>query len=492
MTFYKVPAEHRIRIHFVRPRFKNKIESVLLHMATSCCRIGDCDCETYNQKYTNAIRAYKGNARATDKTIANWRTETPALFAFYKEDRDHNVTRTTSMAKFLCENQDLGQFFKFFLFSFQLPGGHLKPQENLELIKKNIKFKPAQLIIKVCMEANSIYSEQGKDKDFAISAEEATYCLFDDSRLLSGKMTHRQAAEQILENRRKKVKYYDKSDRFIFSSKNEPRSLGDVTRYAGDILDYMVLASLMEKDRFGYYRLKPNEVTSINQFAKDNTFFNGYDSFYRNPNSVECSQISAIEPSWYEYVDNQLNPDMFKTNIAEYITTNATIPTIYKDQILFILNNESATKKDTGDVGEAIVEVHEKTRLENAGYPELSKRVQIVDSPSYRPGYDIDSFEGDKDQIHRYIEVKTTISQSRLEQYDFHMSPNEWSVASTQKEHYCVYRLMISAKELKLYILRNPVRLYKTDKIEAKPRDGMEVSFDADNFETTEVLVCPV
>lgn len=73
--------------------------------------------------------------------------------------------------------------------------------------------------------------------------------------------------------------------------------------------------------------------------------------------------------------------------------------------------------------------------------------------------------------------------------YGFHMSPNEWRVASTIKEHYCVYRLMLSEQDKTLFVLRNPVALYKTDKIDAEPRDGMEISFTEEQFKPTELLV---
>lgn len=69
------------------------------------------------------------------------------------------------------------------------------------------------------------------------------------------------------------------------------------------------------------------------------------------------------------------------------------------------------------------------------------------------------------------------------------MSPNEWAVAETNREHYCVYRLMLSAVDKTLYILRNPVYLYKTDVIDALPRNGMEISFDATKFKPEELLV---
>lgn len=492
MTFYKAPSEFRTRIHFVRPRFKNNIENVLLYLAGACCRIEECDCQTYQKKFVNAIRIFPGNLTATEKTIRNWETETPALFSFYKEDKRLNVTRTSKMAEFLNENQDLTQFFKLFLLSFQFPGGHLKPSENISLIKKGIRFKPAKLIIELLMAGNQLYSEKGIKKEFSISAEELTYCVFDDSRITSGKMSLKDAAALIIRNRSAKIKYYDKSDSFIFNTHGKPRSKGDVIRYAGDLLDYMEIADILTKNIHDYYSLKADQITTINAFVNDESFFKNYDKFYEKPELATTQKMSEIEPLWYEYVDNQMNPNLFKTDVVHLIETNTEIPQIYKEQILYILHDEKATTKDTGNVGESLVEGHEKIRLRNAGFPELSKRVVIVDSPSYHPGYDIDSFEGDIDQIHRYIEVKTTISQKQIQQYDFHMTTNEWSVASTHKEHYFVYRLMISHKDIKLYILKNPVQMYKSDKIEAVPRDGMEIHFDSEKFSTTELLVCPI
>ncbi len=488
MSFYKVPFKYRQRIHFVRPRFKANIENVLLYMANACCRIKPCSCSEFNQKFTNALRLFPGNITASEKTIANWRTETPALFSFYKENKERDMTQTSKMAFFLNENQDLTQFFKLFLFTFQFPGGHLKPNENIELISRGVKFKPAKLIIQVLMECNKILRNNGVDKNFSISAEEVTYCIFDDTRVTNGTVSPKQVAEVIVNNRHNKVKYYDTTDEFIFSSKGTARSKGDVTRYAGDILDYMEIASLLSNNGYGYYGLCGDQKT-LNLFADNSNYFAGYDSFYGKKN-IEVSEVSAIEQYWYEYVDNNLKPELFKTDIADLVTNDNNIPQIYKEQIQWILDNNQSTRKDTGNIGESIVEGHEKVRLINMGYPDLSKRVQIVDSPSYHPGFDIDSFEGDEEQLHRYIEVKTTISKNRIQQYDFHMSTNEWSVASTHLEHYCVYRLMLNSDGMKLYILRNPVALYKTDKIDAVPRDGMDVHFDSDKFKTTEVLTC--
>lgn len=488
--FYTIPDEYYHRIHFVRPRFKSNIENVLLYMANECCKIEECPCEEYNQLYTNAIRMFPGNISVAQKTIENWRTEIPALFAFYEEDKEINVTRTSKMAEFLNDNQDLTQFFKFFLQTFQFPGGHLKPQDNSGLIKSGIKFKPAKIILQVLLEGNVILSEQGSDKEMSLSAEEVAYCIFNDTRVTSGKIEPRDIASLILSNRKVKIKYYNKKDPHILNLKGLPRTKGDVTRYAGDILDYMEIASLLEQHD-GYFYLAPNEAESIRAIASDTSFFHGYDHLY-GAEYVSNQQISAIEVDWFRYVNDNLNPHKFKTDISKIFEKKQSITLVVDDRINSLLTSEDTTTKDVGNIGESLIHGHEIARLRIAGFPELANLVQIVDSPSYHPGFDIDSFEGDAEGLHRYIEVKTTISKQRIKMYNFHMSPNEWSVARTHRGHYYVYRLMLSMYDKILYILRDPVGLDKEDKITAMPRNGMEVSFDASLFEKTELLTLAI
>lgn len=132
--YYTIPEQDYLRIHFVRPRFKSNIENVLLYMANECCKISPCTRREYAEKINNAIRLFPGNAGLTQKTVDNWRTEISALCAFYNEDRISDITKTSRLSFFLNENQDLTQFFKFLMLSFQFPGGHIKPSDNVELI----------------------------------------------------------------------------------------------------------------------------------------------------------------------------------------------------------------------------------------------------------------------------------------------------------------------------------------------------------------------
>ena len=90
-----------------------------------------------------------------------------------------------------------------------------------------------------------------------------------------------------------------------------------MTRYAGDILDYMVIANLLEEHN-GYYSMKGNELASLNTFANDVTWFSGYEKFYEKK-SIETKELSKVEPLWFEYVNNSMKPDLFKTDIRSII-----------------------------------------------------------------------------------------------------------------------------------------------------------------------------
>ena len=183
-----------------------------------------------------------------------------------------------------------------------------------------------------------------------------------------------------------------------------------------------------------------------------------------------------------------MNPELFKTDIRSIIEHAGEIDVVFEDRIKEVVSSNNRTTKDIGNLGEAIICGHEKMRLKINGYEKFVRLVQIVDSPAYHPGFDIDSYEADGTDNHRYIEVKTTISKKKIQMYGFHMSSNEWNVAGTIKEHYCVYRLMLSEQDRTLFVLRDPVALYKSDKIEAESRNGMEISFSSEIFKPTELL----
>lgn len=245
----------------------------------------------------------------------------------------------------------------------------------------------------------------------------------------------------------------------------------------------MVIANLL-KISHGYYYLNRLENEAIFAFIDSKNWFQGYDKFYNCDRSYSLSEIADIEKFWFEYVNTDLDKNLFKTDILSYIEEDDDYKILVDSKISEIL--QSVKTKDIGDLGESLILGHEKVRVKNVGREDLIHLIKKIPT-SLGVGYDIQSVE--QDARKRYIEVKTTISNKKLTLLSFHMTPNEWSTAESLKDRYFVYRLMISKEEKTIYILQNPVGLYKQDIINMQPRNGVEITFIKNTCEKTKLML---
>lgn len=150
------------------------------------------------------------------------------------------------------------------------------------------------------------------------------------------------------------------------------------------------------------------------------------------------------------------------------------------------MGGEDVKTKDIGDIGESLVHSHECQRIKIGGREDLIHLIKRIPT-QFAVGYDIQSVEIDERK--RYIEVKTTISSKPLHFNKIHLTPNEWSTANTTRDRYFVYRLMISKADKKLYVIQDPVGLYKNDIIEMIPKNGAEITFNVDTAGQYEELL---
>lgn len=453
---YKVPDEFYFRIHHVRPRFKSDIENVLLFVATEISKISEQPEKDFANELNNVIRRYPGNGIREIKTINNWRTEISSLFGYYIVD--NGITRPGQRAFDLARKEDLVEAFKVFLYSFQYPGAHIKNHEILKQIEYGIHFKPAQYILKVMQVA-----EKDTGKRFGITKCEVCHCIFNDLRCTAGLETPEETWKRIKYNRELGVEY---------------DMTGDVIRYAGDIIDYMEIANILVSHDSRVYYMNTLENEVILKFVNSTEWFSGYDNMIRQK-SGSLEAINGCYTDWFNYVNRDINTTDFETDILAFIATDTEE---YKqlqknrDEVYnLLLDTDGMRTKDIGDIGESLVHSHECQRVKTGGRADLIHLIKRIPT-QFAVGYDIQSVE--LDERKRYIEVKTTISSKPLHFNKVHLTPNEWNTASTMKDRYFIYRLMISKAEKKLFILQNPVDLYKKDKLIMIPKDGAEIAFD--------------
>lgn len=385
-----------------------------------------------------------------------------------------NTDKPGRRANELAANQDLVECFKIFLYNFQYPGAHIKPRNVLEQIKNGIHFKPAQYILKLLKYAN----KEGGNA-IGLTKFEVCHCVFNDLRVTRDNEDVEKTWERIINNRKDKVEY---------------DQTGDVIRYAGDIIDYMEIANLLKTYDSHTYYLNTLEEEAIIKFIESSEWCSEYDAMIESCSGT-MEKVKDCINGWFSYVNRDIQDTDFSTDILSYIASDAeelkqlrdstttdsiggVADLIERDNILekrIAAYYDNLTTKDIGDIGESLVHGHECMRIKLGGRDDLIHFIKRIPT-QFAVGYDISSVE--LDERKRYIEVKTTISSKPLHFNRVHLTKNEWNTASSTNDRYYVYRLMLSKNERKLFLLQDPVRLYKQDLINMIPSDGAEITFD--------------
>ncbi len=449
---YKIPSQYFFRLHHVRPRFKNEVENVLGYVSFGIASTGRLPKDSFNAEVNNYIRSYGSNANVVEKTINNWRTEIAALFGLYNT-LDGFCFPTYSCTD-LANNTNLERFFRNFIFSFQYPGGHLKSNFILEIVKKGIKFHPGRWLATFFLHKREIY----------ITKAEFCHCAYHDLRVTRDHEPVSSTYKRIQKNRQNNIDY---------------DTAGDTIRYAGDILDYMVLGGFLLVNPDGKYYINPSNKSILEKLKKSDFYFDGYDS---------CEQtnpaVNKLEYNWVKYTDS-----IYEKLCNEIQDISVAVPaeSAYVPETL-PPDREDTDTAETGSIGENLVYSHEILRIKAAGREDLIHLIKRM--PTHLAvGYDIKSVEALTEEL-RAIEVKTSVSQVPLSFNRFHLTTNEWRVAEDLGDKYFVYRLKIDREGYTLFIIQNPVRKYKQDVIKMISRDGADIVFTDQAGSYEELLRC--
>lgn len=466
---YQIPDEYFFRLHHVRPRFKNDVEEVLLYVSTSISEMEILPKQEFRENLNQVLFGFKNNASSTQKTIDNWRTEISALFAFIQEK--DGLTKASLSAIRLSNNQYLDEFFNYFLFSFQYPGGHIKSQNVIKQIEAKVKFKPCNFILQLLIEGEKLIG-----KPFSFTAEELTQCAYFDLRVTRDGKHPREVAKMMIKHRAEKVSYNHKYEQLKNPTTGKYPSKGDLHRYAGDILDYMVLANLLNDKGTGYYYyLNDENKETINFHLKNSKWYTGYDKYYNNE-EITNPEIANLEQNWFSYVNSFDNIEAFAPSLSA--SESESISSIIQEYYSRIKGDKPVPTKIIGDYGESLILAHEYLRTKETKRQHLINKIPTP----LGVGYDIQSVEIEKRK--RYIEVKTTKSRKALKNNRFKLTPNEWDTADTIGNNYFIYYLVANDSGKNVFIIQNPVEQYKQGNIKVDKNLVVEFSQNAGQWQT--------
>jgi Restriction endonuclease BpuJI - N terminal/Protein NO VEIN, C-terminal len=466
---YKIPDEYFFRLHHVRPRFKNNVEEVLLYVATSISEMPVMNEKKFNTELNKVLFGFKKNSTRKEKTIDNWRTEISALFGFIQQANGNLFPGLT--AKRLANNQYLDEFFNYFLYTFQYPGGHVVNYNVITQIESGVKFKPCQFILQILIEGEKITG-----KPFSITPEELTQCAYFDLRVTRDGRHPKEIIEVILKNRLNKIEYDYKYEQLRNKTTGKIPNRNDINRYAGDILDYMVLANLIQHKGTGYYYyLNDENKEAINFHLNNSVWFSEYDKFYGNA-SITNPEIGSLEELWFYFVNSFDEIETFKPQLDSIEVEN--ISALIQEYYSRLAGDAKVPTKIFGDYGETLILAHEYLRTK-----EGSNRQHLINKipTPLGVGYDLQSIEIEKKK--RYIEVKTTKSRKSINSNRFKLTPNEWDTAETLGDNYYVYYLVINDAGKNIFVINNPVKEYEKGNLKVDKNLVVEFSKESGQWQ---------
>lgn len=219
-------------------------------------------------------------------------------------------------------------------------------------------------------------------------------------------------------------------------------------------LAYMTF--LVDVDR--YFPIVPSRFDRLLEFYGVNESVSGYASWERYTYLLDLAETlksmlahygdaDAVEIQSYMWVVSEL---IEWDRVREHPI--ADVPDF--DIALAARLNKAKKRERTGLSGERFVYEQEKTRLREAGRPDLAERVKLVALLDDSAGFDVRSFDIDGSELH--IEVKTTNSPQDRDT-GFWLSENE-RVQAEEDPCWCLYRVWNINSSPSLENLGNIVR----------------------------------
>lgn len=450
--------ENQYRCTIIRGKSQSDMEDLLPLYANMVHKYCPCEEHMFKESSRKMISkalfntdAYSQLSESNRKTVDNHLTEIAGtLLGLYypEESANGTIIYESESCDFLVQNNDYPTFFKNICLNFQFPNGAKWIQFVKEDIEHQLNFKP------FCFVISLLYHAQNQPERYVLTKQEVGYYVLNNLDVLKGLVTSQEVYDQIIFDRKNKIK-------------REKLSGSHDWQHIKEQFNLLELANIIETDAT-YLWLNKEEAASIQIFLK------------QSPNiSFNCYQyeLESVE-------ENRKYLNDWKKFYGRFNNELLTTSSLSKTSRLVILDREEqklqsgATKStvDLGDEGEALVFRFEQERVRK--YKERLVNKVLLLGKTKGLGYDISSIEADenpqKPEFARYIEVKSTkrVTTPKFDKQwsdSLNLTAKEWIAAEQYGEYYNIYRVYFTKNSTLIVRIKNPFKRAQEGIIEVYP-----------------------
>lgn len=464
---------NQYRCTIIRGKSQTDMEDLLPLYANMVHKYCPCEEEQFKiscyrtlSKALFGTEAYNQLSDSNKKTVQNHLTEIAGTllglyYPFYDNKSQSTYINESESCKYLIENNDYPTFFKNLCLNFQFPNGAKWFQFIEEDLNNNIHIKP------FCYVVDLLYYAQSQPEKELLTKQEIGYYVLNNLDVLRGTVPCCIVYNQIMSDRKNKVK-------------REKLSGSHDWQHIKEQFNLLELANIIETDAT-YIWLNKEESETIACFIKhkNDFIFDAYN--YKIASKIERTIFLEKWKTAYGTFNQEL--------IYVHTSFHGNVVVLGRDEQKA---HSGATKStiDLGDEGEALVFRLEQERVRNFRERLVNKVLLLGKTKGL--GYDISSIEADENPSHpefaRYIEVKTTkrVTEPSFDSASWMDSLNitakEWVAAEQYGEYYNIYRVYFTKTKTFVVRIQNPFKKAENGDIEVYPTI-YQMNFDASVIE---------
>lgn len=465
--------KNQYRCTIIRGKSQTDMEDLLPLYANMVHKFCPCEEEKFKTSCYKTLSKALFNSEAFDllsysnkKTVRNHLTEIAGtLLGLYYPTYD-SATATcfineSESCKYLINYDDYPTFFKNLCLNFQFPNGAKWLQFIEEDIQKRVHIKP------FCYIVDLLYYAQNQPAKELLTKQEIGYYVLNNLDVLRGNIPCKVVYDQIISDRKNKVKREKLSGSWAWQHIKEQFNL-------------LELANIIETDAT-YIWLNKDETESIACFIKNKKNFI-FDAYKYDFNSKVGRNIYMED---WKSAYGMFNPELLNVQTK----FNGDVVILGRDEQT-AHSGATKTSVDIGDEGEALVFRLEQERVRN--YRERLVNKVLLLGKTKGLGYDISSIEADENpsrpEFARYIEVKATkrVTEPSFESPTWMDSLNitakEWVAAEQYGDYYNIYRVYFTKSKTFVVRIQNPFKKAENGEIEVYPTI-YQMNFDSSVIE---------